>query len=173
MTMADRIVVLRDGVVEQVGAPLELYNRPANRFVAGFLGAPRMNLLPGRVLGVRGALVAVEAPLVGRVELDATDDGRPLAAGDAVTLGLRPESFRGGPLAVRLELTVVESLGRETLAYGRPAGARDGGEDADVVVQLPQQLRLRPGEAFEARLDPADLFLFDAEGLTRRFARAA
>jgi multiple sugar transport system ATP-binding protein len=173
MTMADRIVVLRDGVVEQVGAPLELYNRPANRFVAGFLGAPRMNLLPGRVLGVRGALVAVEAPLVGRVELDATDDGRPLAAGDAVTLGLRPESFRGGPLAVRLELTVVESLGRETLAYGRPAGARDGGEDADVVVQLTQQLRLRPGEAFEARLDPADLFLFDAEGLTRRFARAA
>jgi multiple sugar transport system ATP-binding protein/lactose/L-arabinose transport system ATP-binding protein len=96
MTMADRIVVLRDGVIEQVGAPLDLYDRPRNVFVAGFLGSPKMNLVEGRVRAVQGARVAVDC--AGGACWRAPRGGK-LEAGDAVTLGIRPEFLsvgRGG-----------------------------------------------------------------------------
>jgi multiple sugar transport system ATP-binding protein len=176
MTMADRIVVLRDGVIEQVGPPLDLYNRPANEFVAGFLGAPRMNFVPGRVVSASPSVVTVEAPLVGRVELDLDNQrGRPLTSGDWVSLGLRPESFRDGDLPVRLAVQVVESLGRETLVYGHPTDAATSASDgdSDIVIQVPEQLRLRPGQVYDGRIRRDALFLFDSDGLTRRFARLA
>jgi multiple sugar transport system ATP-binding protein len=175
MTMADRIVVLRDGVIEQVGAPLDLYNRPANRFVAGFLGAPRMNFLPGRVVSAEPGSVIVDVPVMGRVDLDLENArGRALSAGDPVTIGVRPESFREGDIPLRLAVQVVESLGRETLIYGHPVGSSSSGEeDGDIVIQIPEQLRLHPGDTFDARIQPDALFLFDADGLTRRFARVA
>ena len=116
MTMADRIVVLRDGRIEQVGAPLDLYERPANLFVAGFLGSPRINMLAGRVAAVDGtdARVACAAggDLAVRVRPGSVRDG------DPVTLGLRPETLdltAGGPLSGRVDL--VEQLGSVQLVY--------------------------------------------------------
>jgi multiple sugar transport system ATP-binding protein len=175
MTMADRIVVLRDGVIEQVGGPLDLYNRPANAFVAGFLGAPRMNFLAGRVVAAEPGSATVEVPALGQFALDLHQTGgRALSSGDRVTVGIRPESFREGDLPLRLVVQVVESLGRETLVYGRPADAPPPASEGDeIVVQVPQQLRLRPGDAFEARTRRDALFLFDADGHARRFARVA
>ena len=116
MTMADRIVVLRDGRIEQVGAPLDLYERPATLFVAGFLGSPRINMLAGRVAAVDGtdARVACAAggDLAVRVRPGSVRDG------DPVTLGLRPETLdltAGGPLSGRVDL--VEQLGSVQLVY--------------------------------------------------------
>src|SRR5207245_11674363 len=87
MTMADRIVVLRGGRVEQIGAPLELYNAPANRFVAGFIGSPRMNFLDGKAAanGGAGLLVAIDG--IGAIHTEAAAGA--LAPGDQVTLGIR------------------------------------------------------------------------------------
>ncbi len=95
MTLADKIVVLRDGIVEQVGAPLTLYDDPDNLFVAGFIGSPKMNFLTGRVEGnlVRLPEFAGQTIPLGRFNLPPSD-------GDSVTVGIRPEHFkRGGDAA--------------------------------------------------------------------------
>ena len=117
MTLADRIVVLRKGVIEQVGTPLELYNQPANIFVAGFIGSPRMNLLPGRIGRVDGH----------RAEVD-LDQGRMMTAafpappkpGATITVGVRPESLvpaEPGAGILRGEVQLAEHLGGETYVY--------------------------------------------------------
>ena len=100
MTMADRIVVLSAGRVEQVGAPLELYRRPVNRFVAGFLGSPRMNVIDSSIARVDGARVEIGHPALGALSFDIDVPGgrAPLARGcDRVSLGIRPEAFGDGP----------------------------------------------------------------------------
>jgi multiple sugar transport system ATP-binding protein len=155
MTMADKIVVLRAGKVEQVGAPLELYNRPANQFVAGFIGSPRMNFLAGQVApdGVR-----VEIPEVGMFRICAKPGAyRP---GDAMTIGIRPEHVRHGHAdANNVTGTVanVEQLGG--LSYFRLA-------QPDITVQLAGQTRLGFGETTEINLPAEDLHVFDADGMT-------
>jgi ABC-type sugar transport system ATPase subunit len=128
MTMADKIVVLRDGRLEQVGRPLDLYNRPANRFVAGFIGSPRMNFLPGRVATQDGAALVVTAEGLPSVQLTADPRAGARTAGEAVTLGVRPEHLdldpsdaQGWPLAIE----VVEHLGGTSQIHGRlPDGTR-------------------------------------------------
>ena len=174
MTMADRIVVLSAGRVEQVGAPLELYRRPVNRFVAGFLGSPRMNVIDARVERVRDDRAAVAHPALGTIDfaLDGAP-GRSLASGDPVALGVRPESFGEGPIALEVEARVVENLGRETLLYGRAtdlATSESDAGDGDIVVQLPRDRTLRTGERTEVRVSPSAFCLFDADGITRGFA---
>ena len=116
MTMADKIVVMNAGNVEQIGAPLELYDHPNNLFVAGFIGSPRMNFLKGRVAALDGTGLSVELPSGARVALPV--ESRTVNAGDAVTLGLRPEALRldpAGPLAGTVRL--VERLGGLTLIH--------------------------------------------------------
>ncbi len=118
MTMADRIVVLRDGYVEQVGSPIELYARPANRFVAGFLGAPQMNFIAGKVSRQSGALgVALESGEI--LLLPGRDADLPDAA--PVTIGIRPEhaEIGSGPMKAKVEAT--EILGSETIIHSRLA----------------------------------------------------
>jgi multiple sugar transport system ATP-binding protein len=112
MTMADRIVVLHDGAVEQIGAPLELYDSPANLFVAGFIGSPAMNFVKGRLEdGGPPALVTASGF---RIPFDAAPRA---AARSEIVLGVRPEHMRlGGPLAVPAEVVVVEPTGYETQA---------------------------------------------------------
>jgi len=151
MTMADRIVVLKDGVVEQAGAPLELYDRPRNAFVAGFIGSPAMNFIPGR-LHLDGT------PRV------RTDDGLelPLAQaprathGHAVIYGARPEHFTiepgSGPEA---EVIVVEPTGAET-----QIAARLGGQD--IIAAFRDRLGVRPGERLALRPLAAQAHVFDA-----------
>jgi ABC-type sugar transport system ATPase subunit len=164
MTMADRIVVLRAGRVEQAGSPLDLYSQPANRFVAGFIGSPRMNFLAGRVAAIDGA--AVRVALGGMPEI--TVHG--LAAdgvGEEITLGIRPEHIGftdEGGLPGTVEL--VEHMGGESYVYlALASGDR-------IVVRSPGQTRLTTGA-------PAQAVIGDAAHLFRRtegepaFARTA
>ena len=177
MTMADRIVVLSEGRVEQVGEPLELYRRPINRFVAGFLGSPRMNVIDASVARRDGGSVEVDHPALGtlRFGLDA-GSGNGLRPGDPVALGVRPEAFGDGPVTLDVTARVVENLGRETLLYGTADGlvtSESDAVDGDLVAQLPRDARPRAGERVSLRLDPAALCLFDARGTTRAFASRA
>ena len=148
MTMADRIVVLRDGRIEQVGAPIDLYRRPVNTFVAGFLGAPRINLIPATVTAVTGGNVELSGP--GDARISATAAPGRAKAGDALTLGLRPEIVTpadDGPLQGTVE--VVEQLGAMQLVYatlpdgtGIVAEARDGNAPA---LGSTARFRVAPG----------------------------
>jgi multiple sugar transport system ATP-binding protein len=145
MTLADRIVVLNGGRIEQIGTPLELYNHPANLFVAGFIGSPRMNLLPTEL--VRG-----EAP------------------GATVTLGIRPEHVEPCPeadadLTVRVDL--VEQLGGETFLY---TAINSGGPNDDIplTIRCDGQSRLARGDVLPVRFSRDHLHRFDAAGLACR-----
>ena len=129
MTMADKIVVLRDGRVEQVGAPLELYHNPVNQFVAGFIGSPRMNFLNAKVLQMDGTKVQLQ--LSGGEQFSMTLD-RPVKVGDVLLMGIRPEHLligETGDVNIALNVDVVEALGGTTFAYTQYAG-----EDQVVVV---------------------------------------
>jgi multiple sugar transport system ATP-binding protein len=152
MTMADRIVVMHDGRVEQIGAPLELYDRPRNLFVAGFIGSPAMNLLPGvhRRDGV-GAVVELEEG--GRVPAPSSSAGD----GARVVYGVRPEHLapaREGGLEV--EVVVVEPTGADTQVLSR-AGK------AEVVAVFRERHALAPGQRLRLAPDPGKAHLFDAE----------
>lgn len=114
MTLADKIVVLRDGLVEQIGAPLDIYRRPANTFVAGFIGSPKMNLLKARVVTSQAGYARVDAAgLICDVAVD-----RVPAVGADVTLGIRPEHLSAGPAAC-VQVQATERLGGVTYAYAR------------------------------------------------------
>jgi ABC-type sugar transport system ATPase subunit len=162
MTLADRIVVLRGGLIEQVGSPSELYDRPANKFVAGFIGSPKMNFLETKVASVTGKGLTLAHPAFAGGVLDI---GRPatraLEPGAPVTLGLRPDNLViDGPKPL-LDLTVdfTENLGGHTQVY---ATAPDAPSIAIVVngrPALPQGAPLRVG------LGSGRAYLFDADGV--------
>ena len=122
MTLADRIVVLRKGVIEQVGTPLELYNKPANIFVAGFIGSPRMNLLPGRIGRVDGHRAEVDLDhgqtLDSRLPraAEARRDRSPSASAPSTSSPPRPATA-----CSRGEVQLAEQLGGETYVYVDPA----------------------------------------------------
>jgi multiple sugar transport system ATP-binding protein len=173
MTLASRIVVLNGGKIEQVGAPLELYHRPANSFVAGFLGSPRMNLLPARVaqitedsfeLDVAGGVSHVARASAARAEGgDASDR---VAVGSAVTVGIRPECLSLGEsrdaLTLRGEVTLLERLGGEALAHVRLRG--DGNDT--VVAKLAGDAPLAPGEQIALTASASACHVFDSAGNT-------
>jgi sn-glycerol 3-phosphate transport system ATP-binding protein len=154
MTLADRLIVMNAGVAEQVGTPLDLYERPATLFVAGFIGSPAMNFV-----------AAVPAAEDSWLELD--DDTRlrpppdrePLPPGRRLILGIRPEhlTLAGGiaPLSVTVEL--VEMLGADTIVHGR---LRNG---TLLLARLPGSARTKPGERVPLGIDPARLHVFDQE----------
>jgi ABC-type sugar transport system ATPase subunit len=118
MTMADRIVVLNGGVIEQVGSPLELYHRPRNLFVAGFIGSPKMNFLPVKVAADDARAMTLALPGGGAIALPAPQ--KPTAIGRAATLGVRPEHVRidgSGDGRLTGDLRLAEHLGSETMFY--------------------------------------------------------
>ncbi|MBD1845825.1 sn-glycerol-3-phosphate ABC transporter ATP-binding protein UgpC [Cyanobacteria bacterium FACHB-63] len=122
MTLADKIVVLQGGIVEQVGSPLELYHHPRNLFVAGFIGSPKMNFLPVTVSAVNDSGTTVQLPGDARVTISVRPGS--LSTGDRATLGIRPEHLRldhNNPTLTG-EVLVVEQLGGETFLYVRAAG---------------------------------------------------
>ncbi|PRY22173.1 carbohydrate ABC transporter ATP-binding protein (CUT1 family) [Aliiruegeria haliotis] len=176
MTMADRIVVLSSGAIEQVGSPRDLYNRPGNLFVAGFLGSPKMNVLQATLVSATdGELTASVAGLPDITRpLDVTE-GRELAVGDKVLLGIRPEALGEGDISFNLKARVVENLGRETLIYGTPENFRscDGdAEDGDIVVQYPRQYDAAAGQTLTVGMPLDAFYIFDSDGRTRSFAAA-
>ena len=147
MTMADKIVVLRDGRIEQVGAPLELYRDPDNRFVAGFIGSPSMNFVEGTVRGGAVEVPALGATLAPPVALP--------AEGAAVVLGLRPEHLEIGPGGA-LEVDLTEALGGVSYAYLTSAtGER-------LVVEERGDVRSDDGDRVGLGIDPARIMAFDA-----------
>ncbi|TIP37287.1 MAG: sn-glycerol-3-phosphate ABC transporter ATP-binding protein UgpC [Mesorhizobium sp.] len=156
MTMADRIVVMHDGYVQQVGRPLELYDRPANTFVAGFIGSPGMNFLPAKV--AKGG--KVDAVLADGQKLR-LPDGLPLQDGDALTIGLRPEHIKMvDDGALKAEVEVVEPLGLSTQFYVRLANQQ-------ICVFVMGRSDVRPGDTIRLAADPAALHLFDPKSGNR------
>ena len=142
MTLADKVVVLRDGQIEQVGTPLELYDRPANQFVAQFIGTPQMNVLP---LAQLPAAVQQLAPGA--------------AAGGSI--GLRPEAVTVQPKgqgAITGQVELVEALGAETLLYVRTA------EGAQLVARLNERTLLLPGDAVSLNVATEQAHWFDSAG---------
>nr|WP_315187353.1 sn-glycerol-3-phosphate ABC transporter ATP-binding protein UgpC [uncultured Albidiferax sp.] len=158
MTLADKIVVLRAGKVEQVGAPLEVYDNPANTFVAGFIGSPKMNFLDGVVRGVDGAHCQVELPGFGGKLVSIPFTGPAPTTGAEVTVGVRPEHFReDGDGHLQLTIDMLEHLGGETFAYAR---AESGGL---MVIKTEHGRGLRMGQAFDARFQTRLALLFDRQ----------
>uniref|UniRef100_A0A9E8A041 Sn-glycerol-3-phosphate ABC transporter ATP-binding protein UgpC n=1 Tax=Bosea sp. NBC_00436 TaxID=2969620 RepID=A0A9E8A041_9HYPH len=153
MTLAHRIVVLQGGRIEQVGTPLDLYNRPDNLFVAGFIGSPRMNLLPGRVTAA-GKVALGEG---GHEVACATGS---LAAGSKVTLGIRPEHLELAPEGQGLPLTIelVERLGGESYLYGSAAGL------PQITLKLDGQSEHERGHSVPLAFPQQKLHLFDEAG---------
>ncbi len=155
MTMADKIVVMRDGRVEQIGAPLDLYDNPVNVFVAGFIGSPSMNFLRGRIAVKSGRPEFVsDSGLVLPVPAVKAADGQP------VVYGIRPEHIGIGEGGIPVRVTVVEPTGSETMVF-----ARAGGDLIDAVVK--DRLFARPGEEIGFRIDPAKVHVFDGETTKR------
>jgi len=155
MTMADKIVVLRDGRVEQVGAPLELYHNPVNQFVAGFIGSPRMNFLNAQVLQMDGTKAQLQ--LSGGEQFSMTLD-RPVKVGDVLLMGIRPEHLligEVGDVNISLNVDVVEALGGTTFAYTQYAG-----EDQVVVVADGSHIIPR-GKTIEVSFKLDHVHLFD------------
>ncbi len=158
MTMADKIVVLRDGRIEQAGVPVKLYEDPDNLFVAGFIGSPRMNFFAGTVARVEAGIAHVTLPRLGGVEVPVSVSDLP-AAGQAVKLGLRPEHFEpGGAIQTELAIDVIENLGGVSYAYSSAEG-----DEHPVIVEL--RGKTRPGEsgALSVAFDPSSVLLFDSE----------
>jgi multiple sugar transport system ATP-binding protein len=152
MTLADRIVVMHDGLVEQVGAPLELYDRPQNLFVAGFIGSPAMNFLTGtiRTNGVPQFESAngIRLPLT---RVPPGNDGRP------AIYGIRPEHFVIADDGAEAEVQVVEPTGSEL-----QIAAKIGGDD--VVAVFRERYDFKPGDKIRLKPDPRLVHLFDAPG---------
>jgi multiple sugar transport system ATP-binding protein len=162
MTMADRIVVLNAGRVEQFGTPMELYHHPATRFVATFIGQPNMNLLPARVTAVADGKLTVD---LGTVQIHVPVDTSGVKVGDQVEIGIRPENLSQGP-GLKMTVDVLERLGGSAITYGRLA---DGQK---FCAALPGDVLIKEGETIELAVNPADVHAFDASGRVLRRLQA-
>ncbi|OZA19243.1 MAG: sugar ABC transporter ATP-binding protein [Rhodobacterales bacterium 17-64-5] len=148
MTMADKIVVMHDGVVEQIGAPLDLYDKPANQFVAGFIGSPSMNFIKGRIEKNRFRTdTGIVLPMADAPE---SDMGRP------AVYGIRPEHFRVCEGALPMEVAVVEPTGSETLVVMRVSGQ-------EMTCLFRERILPKPGEMIQVQPDIGLVHLFDAD----------
>jgi len=161
MTLADKIVVLRDGRIEQVGSPQTLYHHPASQFVAGFIGSPKMNFLQGAVARVDAS--GVDVALAAGQQRVAVSPSE-LRVGDVVTLGIRPEhltlSDEGAAVStLGGSVTHIESLGDVAYLHADCDAAPDG-----LVLRVPESLKLAHGSAVALTADPAHCHLFDANG---------
>jgi sn-glycerol 3-phosphate transport system ATP-binding protein len=157
MTLGDRLIVMNNGRAEQIGSPLEVYERPASTFVGGFIGSPAMNMLPARLsadarhVELDGVQLPVQAP-----------SGH---GGQAITLGIRPEHValaQGQPGAVPFKVDFVEALGADTLVHGHLGEAR-----ADLTLRLPGITRIASGDVVPLIVPPERLHLFDAQSGAR------
>jgi len=160
MTMADTIVVLRDGTVEQIGTPIELYARPRNKFVAGFLGTPQMNMLKGKIgLVANGGLsITIDN---GRGVLDATVDGTGIPKEADCTVGIRPEHITlSGSGSIIGTVIATEMLGAETIVFANlPSGE-------NVTASLPGIRSVQPGAKVRLSVDRRFVHVFDEKGIT-------
>ena len=161
MTLADRIAVLREGVVEQCGTPAELYDRPSNIFVAGFIGSPKMNFLDATVTAASGTSWTLESPTLAKGVMTVLRTGPEMAPGRKITVGMRPEHLtldgKGTPLALHAE--IAENLGGATQIHARAAGGET------VVILAPGRPHITAGQPLAAGISTDNVYLFDDRGL--------
>jgi alpha-glucoside transport system ATP-binding protein len=163
MTLADRIVVLSAGRIEQVGPPLELYERPANLFVARFIGSPAMNVMPVTIIGT-GDTTRIKLKDGSEVSVDVTTAAS--EQGKTASFGVRPEDLAiatGDETLFEGEVEIVEALGEVTLLY-----VNGPVEEEPVVVKLPGIVDVKKGQKLRFSADKTKLHLFDAAGQTYR-----
>jgi len=144
MTMADKIVVLNGGRIEQIGPPLDLYDRPANRFVAGFIGSPAMNFIPGTIENGGFKAAGTDLPLKGNI-----------GEGHAV-YGIRPEHFTLTETGIPAEIIIVEPMGSETQVTLKIG-------ETTVIGIFRERITQAPGTRLSLGIDPAQVHLFDAD----------
>ena len=154
MTMGDRVAVLKDGLLQQVDTPRNLYDNPANAFVAGFIGSPAMNLLNAPVSGGKAMLGDLAVAV-------------PASAGATVTVGIRPEGFIPATSGFHVLVEVVEELGADAFVYGKPADtsvkfANATDEGAQVIVRWDPKSPPKPGQTITVGVNPAIIHLFNA-----------
>ena len=160
MTMADKIVVMRDGRVEQIGSPLDLYDYPSNVFVAGFIGSPSMNLINGQIASNGGQMHFVsESGLNLPLPVAKVRDGQ------EVIYGVRPEHIPIGEGGIPVNVVVVEPTRSETQVF-----AKAGKDLIDAIVK--QRVHANPGEEMSFIIDPANVHLFNGK-TERRICTAA
>ena len=161
MTLADKIVVLREGNVEQIGRPLDLYDDPANRFVAGFVGSPKMNFMAGRVLAAAGGNATIELVNQGKVAVTLPLTGQLPQLGESVTVGVRPEHFAQagqglGDLALTID--VAEHLGSTSYIYANTGGGEQ------VIVERDDVRDAAARKTITVAVPKDHTLLFDADG---------
>ena len=154
MTMGDRVAVLKDGLLQQVDTPRNLYDNPANAFVAGFIGSPAMNLLTAPVVG-------------GKAKLGNLEIAVPASAGASVTVGIRPEGFSPASSGFDVVVEVVEELGSDAFVYGKPADssvkfANATDEGAQVILRWDPKNPPRPGQTVSVSANQSSVHLFSA-----------
>jgi multiple sugar transport system ATP-binding protein len=159
MTLGSRVVVMKDGWIQQVGEPMEIYARPANRFVAGFIGSPSMNFIPVTLTDGSGALFAEAGGIRIKVPAAKTQSLMPYK-GQGVTLGVRPEDLRLGEgstdLSFETVVEIVEPLGSEILLDTRTAGQQ-------IVARVEPSVRTQPREKIHLTFVPDRIHFFDAK----------
>lgn len=159
MTLADKIVVLHDGIVEQVGSPLDLYHRPNNLFVAGFIGSPRMNFVPVTAVSVENNKIGFKLPDEQIIALPVKRVNN-VRIGDKLTFGIRPEHLvvgSGNELTFKFNSEVVERLGNSTYLFGQYAGIDS------IKVHLPGDQEVHKFTEINLCGNFADCHLFDSE----------
>ncbi|MGI9485052.1 MAG: ABC transporter ATP-binding protein [Geminicoccaceae bacterium] len=165
MTMADRVVLMREGVIQQIADPDTLFQEPANLFVAGFIGSPGMNLLSAGVTKTEGA------PSVAMFDRLVPIEGHDVKGASDVIVGLRPEhlSLGEGPVSFKIRPSLIESLGSEKYIYFQDDAdqlARRGDEEETskgLIARVPHAGALHEGEELTLSFDPTNLYLFDAQ----------
>ncbi|MEO5970863.1 MAG: ABC transporter ATP-binding protein [Bdellovibrionia bacterium] len=163
MTLADRIAVLNLGIVEQIGSPMELYHRPKNLFVAGFLGSPAMNFIPGELID--SSVVLAQIRVFNKCLLSARVNATSLSPGAPVTIGIRPENVRINDLSGQLtgKISLIERLGNRVLIY-----INLNSKDHLIVepqLETPFLDALKIGDSIFADLPAEVLYLFDKNGM--------
>ncbi|MGE0007824.1 MAG: ABC transporter ATP-binding protein [Parvibaculaceae bacterium] len=160
LTMADRIAIMRDGIIEQIGTPHEVFTRPANVFVASFIGTPQMNLVTGRLEKVAGSRATIQFGGE-RVEI-AVNPAVARLGPSQVTLGIRPRAFTpvapGATDTIVAHAELIEPMGAETLVHARTP------DDSDIRVVVPRDVRFRIGETLHLRADPSQTHVFGEDG---------
>ncbi|WP_271408746.1 ABC transporter ATP-binding protein [Pseudomonas sp. Q1-7] len=157
MTLGDKVAVMKDGIIQQFGTPREIYNDPANLFVAGFMGSPPMNFIPLRLQRQGGRLVGLLDSAVGHAELPLGEAEGGLEGRDLI-LGIRPEQIpvgAGQAPAIRAEVQVLEPTGPDTLAFVEI-------NQTKVCVRLAPDAAPRAGEILDLQFAPDKVLLFDA-----------
>jgi multiple sugar transport system ATP-binding protein len=164
LTMADRIAIMRDGVVEQVGSPHEVFAKPRNLFVAGFIGTPQMNLIDVDFKGMTGS--RAEVVLDRKFVMIDVDPAASHLKPSRVTIGIRPRAFTPvdwvAPDTIEASAELIEPMGAETLIHSRG----EAGHEIRVVV--PREVKVHIGETLHLRADPRQTHIFDQTGLAVR-----